>query len=66
MKSCFELHWQDKPLGPPSPGEGGTLLPGFYLLVDKRDVPLIIWSAGREFWQPDHRDDACSEQRQAL
>lgn len=38
----FELRWHDKPLDQLSPGERGTLLLIFYLLVDKRDVPLII------------------------
>jgi len=42
LKPRFELRWQDKPLDQLSPGERGTLLLVFYLLIDKRDVPLII------------------------
>jgi len=38
----FELRWQGKPLGQLSPGERGNLLLIFYLLIDKRDMPLII------------------------
>lgn len=38
----FELRWQDKPLDQLSPGERGTLLLIFYLLIDRRDTPLII------------------------
>ncbi len=38
----FELVWQNKPLDQLSPGERGTLLLVFYLLIDRRDVPLII------------------------
>ncbi len=42
LKPRFELRWQDKPLGQLSPGERGNLLLVFYLLIDKRNVPLII------------------------
>ncbi|MGH7783047.1 MAG: TrlF family ATPase, partial [Candidatus Binatia bacterium] len=42
LKPRFELRWQDKPIDQLSPGERGTLLLVFYLLIDKRDVPLII------------------------
>jgi hypothetical protein len=42
LKPRFELRWQDKPLDQLSPGERGNLLLVFYLLIDKRDVPLII------------------------
>ena len=38
----FELRWQDKALDQLSPGERGTLLLVFYLLVDKLDTPLIV------------------------
>lgn len=38
----FELRWQGKPLDQLSPGERGNLLLVFYLLIDKRTVPLII------------------------
>jgi ABC-type lipoprotein export system ATPase subunit len=42
LKPRFELRWQGKPLDQLSPGERGNLLLVFYLLIDKRDVPLII------------------------
>ncbi|HWN57175.1 MAG TPA: hypothetical protein VNO74_03695 [Methylomirabilota bacterium] len=42
LKPRFELVWQNKPLDQLSPGERGTLLLVFYLLIDSRDVPLII------------------------
>lgn len=42
LKPRFELCWQNKPLDQLSPGERGNLLLVFYLLIDKRDVPLII------------------------
>jgi ABC-type lipoprotein export system ATPase subunit len=42
LKPRFELRWQDKPLDQLSPGERGNLLLIFYLLIDKRTVPLII------------------------
>lgn len=42
LKPRFELRWHNKPLDQLSPGERGTLLLVFYLLIDKRDVPLII------------------------
>jgi predicted ATPase len=42
LKPRFELRWQSKPLSQLSPGERGSLLLLFFLLVDKRDVPLII------------------------
>ncbi len=38
----FELLWQGKPISQLSPGERGNLLLIFYLLIDKRVVPLII------------------------
>ncbi len=38
----FELLWQGKRIQQLSPGERGNLLLLFYLLIDKRDVPLII------------------------
>ncbi len=42
LRPRFELRWQGKPLDQLSPGERGTLLLVFYLLIDKRDVPLIV------------------------
>lgn len=42
LKPRFELRWQGKPLDQLSPGERGSLLLVFYLLIDRRDVPLII------------------------
>jgi predicted ATP-dependent endonuclease of OLD family len=42
LKPRFELRWQGKPLDQLSPGERGNLLLVFYLLIDKRDIPLII------------------------
>ena len=42
LKPRFELRWQGKPLDQLSPGERGNLLLVFYLLIDNRDVPLII------------------------
>lgn len=38
----YQLRWAGKELGELSPGERGTLLLIFYLLVDKRDCPLVI------------------------
>jgi predicted ATPase len=38
----YQLQWFGKDLDELSPGERGTLLLIFYLLIDKRDVPLII------------------------
>lgn len=38
----FELRWHGKPLDQLSPGERGNLLLLFYLLIDKRNIPLII------------------------
>lgn len=38
----YELRMGDKELHQLSPGERGTLLLVFYLLVDKNDIPLII------------------------
>jgi len=42
LRPRFELRWQRKRLDQLSPGERGTLLLVFYLLIDKRDAPLII------------------------
>jgi energy-coupling factor transporter ATP-binding protein EcfA2 len=42
LRPRFELLWNGKTLTELSPGERGTLLLLFYLLVDLRDVPLII------------------------
>jgi len=38
----YSLKWSGKNLEQLSPGERGTLLLIFYLLIDRRDVPLII------------------------
>lgn len=38
----YELRWSGKDLDELSPGERGTLLLIFYLLIDRRDTPLII------------------------
>lgn len=42
LKPRFELRWQGKSLDQLSPGERGNLLLVFYLLIDRREVPLII------------------------
>lgn len=42
LKPRFELRWQGKQLDQLSQGERGNLLLVFYLLIDKRDIPLII------------------------
>ena len=38
----YVLRWQGKDLSMLSPGERGTLLLVFYLLIDKSDMPLVI------------------------
>jgi len=38
----FKLLWRGKALDQLSPGERGTLLLIFYLLIDREDIPLII------------------------
>ena len=42
LKPRYALRMGDKELNQLSPGERGTLLLIFYLLVDKEDIPLII------------------------
>ncbi len=42
LRPRFELKWEGKRLDQLSPGERGSLLLVFYLLIDRRDVPLII------------------------
>jgi ABC-type nitrate/sulfonate/bicarbonate transport system ATPase subunit len=42
LQPKFELRWQGKSLDQLSPGERGSLLLVFYLLIDKRDTPLLI------------------------
>ena len=42
LQPRFELRWQGKTLDQLSAGERGNLLLIFYLLIDQRDVPLII------------------------
>ena len=50
LKPRYVLKMGDKELNQLSPGEKGTLLLIFYLLVDKADIPLIID-------QPEHNLD---------
>ena len=38
----YVLRWEEKDLSMLSPGERGTLLLVFYLLIDKGDIPLIM------------------------
>ncbi len=38
----YQLKWSGKSIDELSPGERGTLLLIFYLLIDRRDIPLII------------------------
>lgn len=38
----YQLKWAGKTIDELSPGERGTLLLIFYLLIDRRDIPLII------------------------
>jgi len=42
LKPRFKLLWRGKPLDQLSPGERGTLLLIFYLLIDREDMPLVI------------------------
>ena len=42
LRPKYILLWEGKPLDMLSPGERGTLLLVFYLLVEKGDMPLII------------------------
>jgi predicted ATPase len=42
LKPRYALRMGDKELHQLSPGERGTLLLVFYLLVDKDDIPLVI------------------------
>ena len=42
LEPRFKLLWRGKPLDQLSPGERGTLLLIFYLLIDREDVPLVI------------------------
>lgn len=42
LKPIYELKLDDKILDELSPGEKGTLLLVFYLMIDKEDTPLII------------------------
>lgn len=42
IRPKYILRWEGKDLAMLSPGERGTLLLVFYLLIDKGDVPLII------------------------
>ena len=49
----YQLRWSGRDPDELSPGEKGTLLLIFYLLIDKRDNPIIIDLAGRKPRQPD-------------
>lgn len=42
VRPRYVLRWEGKDLGMLSPGERGTLLLVFYLLIDTDDLPLII------------------------
>ncbi len=42
IQPSYELRQNDKPLEQLSPGEKGTLLLIFFLLLDKDDIPLIL------------------------
>jgi ABC-type lipoprotein export system ATPase subunit len=42
IRPRYVLRWEGKDLSKLSPGERGTLLLVFYLLIDKSDLPLII------------------------
>jgi ABC-type lipoprotein export system ATPase subunit len=42
LRPRFELRWRGKTLDQLSPGERGTLLLIFYLLIDRRDITLVI------------------------
>jgi ABC-type lipoprotein export system ATPase subunit len=42
LRPRFELRWQGKQLDQLSPGERGTLLLVFFLLIDQRSDPLIV------------------------
>ncbi len=42
LQPRYVLRWEGKDLSMLSPGERGTLLLVFYLLIDKSDIPLII------------------------
>jgi ABC-type lipoprotein export system ATPase subunit len=42
LKPQFSLRWAGKEIEQLSPGERGTLLLVFYLLIDRSDVPLVI------------------------
>ena len=42
IRPRYILRWEGKDLSMLSPGERGTLLLAFYLLIDKSDMPLVI------------------------
>jgi len=42
LRPFFTLRWAGKDVQQLSPGERGTLLLVFYLLIDRSDIPLII------------------------
>jgi hypothetical protein len=49
----YQLKWAGKSIDELSPGERGTLLLIFYLLIDRRDIPPHHRPAGRQSRQPD-------------
>jgi len=42
LEPRYVLRWEDKPLEQLSPGERGTLLLIFYLLIDNSKMPLVL------------------------
>ena len=42
LKPHYTLQWAGKEIEQLSPGERGTLLLVFYLLIDRSDIPLVI------------------------
>jgi energy-coupling factor transporter ATP-binding protein EcfA2 len=42
LKPRYQLRWDEKDISQLSPGERGTLLLIFYLLIDDSDLPLVI------------------------
>ena len=42
LKPRYSIKWFGKEIDELSPGERGALLLVFYLLIDRRDIPLII------------------------
>jgi len=42
LTPSYKLTWDGVPISQLSPGERGTVLLVFYLLADRRDIPLVI------------------------